>query len=121
MKNFEVKIGGYTWKVEFVPKEAISGNDGLTRPNDFTLLLRNDLLPKTTYLVFIHEVVHALLDTQGRCYQKKFDVEEMCEFVSFRYDEIVSIVDTFNREAFREERKVEPAPLFVPVNDEKYL
>lgn len=87
------RIGLYTWDVLFVDKEQIKGNDGQTRCNDFQILIRNDLSPITTELVLRHEVVHALLDTQGRVYQKKFDVEEVCEFIAWKLPEINDIVE----------------------------
>lgn len=87
------RIGLYTWDVLFVDKEQIKGNDGQTRCNDFQILIRNDLSPVTTELILRHEVVHALLDTQGRVYQKKFDVEEVCEFIAWKLPEINDIVE----------------------------
>ena len=60
--------------------------------------IADDLNSTTRELTFIHEVVHALLDTQGRCYQKKFDLEELCEFVAWKLPEINQIVEQFERE-----------------------
>ena len=87
------RIGLYTWDILFVDKEQIKDNDGQTRCNDFQILIRNDLSPVTTELVLRHEVVHALLDTQGRVYQKKFDIEEVCEFIAWKLPEINDIVE----------------------------
>lgn len=97
MKDFKVRIGCYTWQVKFVPKEEINGCDGRTFPNDFKILVRNDLNPIVMRSVFIHEVVHALLDTQGRCYQRKFDLEDVCEFIAWRFNEIQDIIETYER------------------------
>ena len=87
------RIGLYEWKIAFVDKEQIKGNDGQTCCNDFQILIRNDLSPVTTELILRHEVVHALLDTQGRVYQKKFDLEEVCEFIAWKLPEINQIVE----------------------------
>lgn len=87
------RIGLYTWDVLFVDKEVIKGCEGQTRCNDLKILIRNDLPLVTTEIVIRHEVVHALLDTQGRVYQKKFDVEEVCEFIAWRLPEINQIVE----------------------------
>lgn len=87
------RIGLYECKIAFVGKEQIQGSDGQTRCNDFQILIRNDLSPVTTELILRHEVVHALLDTQGRVYQKKFDLEEVCEFIAWKLPEINQIVE----------------------------
>jgi len=92
------RIGLYTWDIQFVDKEVIKGNDGQTRCNDFQILIRNDLSMITTELILRHEVVHALLDTQGRVYQKKFDLEEVCEFIAWRLPEINQVVETIMQE-----------------------
>lgn len=98
MKDYDTRIGNYTWRIKFVSKEELNGCDGRTIPNDFNILIRNDLPKLSQKLVFIHEIVHALLDTQGRCYQKSFNVEDMCEFFAFRFEELKSIVEMFEKE-----------------------
>lgn len=91
--NFELRIGNYTWSVEFIDKdnEEIKGCDGRTLYNDFRIIIRNDLNYIATKLVIRHEVVHALLSTQGRVFQKKYDIEEVCEFIAYRLNELEQI------------------------------
>lgn len=89
-------IGGHNWELKFVDKKEIEGNDGLCKPNDFIILIRKDLKKETASLVFAHEVVHAILDTQGRCYQKRFNIEEVCEFVAWQNDTVHTLVKVFN-------------------------
>lgn len=91
-------IGGYEWKVLIIDRKEIDGCDGRTFPNEFTIKIADDLKGIARETIFIHEVVHALLDTQGRCYQKKFDLEEMCEFIAYRHYEIKYIVEQFENE-----------------------
>ena len=88
--NFELRIGSYFWFVEFIDKdrEEIRGCDGRTLYNEFKIIIRNDLNYLATQLVLRHEAVHALLSTQGRVFQKKYDIEEVCEFVSYRLSEL---------------------------------
>ena len=92
------RIGLYTWEILFVPKENIIGDDGQTKTNDFIILIRDDLPLETTRIAITHEVVHALLSTQGRVYQRKFDVEEVCEFIAWKLPEINDIVDSIMAE-----------------------
>lgn len=93
-----MKIGLYDWKVLIVDRKEIDNCDGRTFPNDFTIKIADDLKGTARLLTFIHEVVHALLDTQGRCYQKKFGLEEVCEFVAWKLPEINQIVEQFEKE-----------------------
>ena len=93
-----MRIGLYNWTIKIVDRKEIDGNDGRTIPNSLEILIADDLKGTTRELTFIHEVVHALLNTQGRTYQKKFDVEEMCEFIAWKLPEINQIVEQFEKE-----------------------
>lgn len=93
-----MRIGLYEWKVLIVDRKEIDDCDGKTLPNELTIKIADDLKGIVKELVFTHEVVHALLDTQGRCYQKKFDLEDMCEFIAWKLPEINQIVEQFERE-----------------------
>ena len=93
-----MRIGLYEWKILIVDRKEIDGNDGRTLPNELTIKIADDLNGTTRGITFIHEVVHALLDTQGRCYQKKFDLEEMCEFIAWKLPEIEQILEQFEKE-----------------------
>lgn len=70
MKDFKVRIGCYTWQVRFVDVQELPRSEGQTRCNTFEILIRDDLDPNAKKLTFIHEAIHALLNTQGRFYQK---------------------------------------------------
>lgn len=93
-----MRIGLYDWKVLIVDRKEIDNCDGRTLPNELTIKIADDLKGTVREITFIHEVVHALLDTQGRCYQKKFDLEEVCEFIAWKLPEINQIVEQFERE-----------------------
>ena len=92
-----IRIGLYDWELLFVSKEEINGSDGQTRCNDFKILIRDDLNERAQRIVITHEIVHALLDTQGRVYQRKFDLEEVCELVAWKLPEINQILETIER------------------------
>ncbi len=91
----KIKINDYVWNVEFVSKddERMRGVDGRTLYNDFLILIRDDLNKVATKEVLIHEITHATLGMQGRCYQKKFDLEEVCEFVGFNGKKIIDLAE----------------------------
>ena len=97
MKDFKVRIGNYTWTVKFVDISQLPNADGETRYNVFEILIRDNLQEGMRRMVFIHEVVHALLGTQGRCFQKQFDLEDVCEFIAWRFNEIQDIIETYER------------------------
>lgn len=93
-----MRIGLYDWKVLIVDRKEIGGCDGRTIPNSLEIKIADDLKGTTREITFTHELIHALLDTQGRCYQKKFDLEELCEFIAWKLPEIQQCVEQFERE-----------------------
>ncbi len=99
-----LNIGNYKWELKFVPPEEIPECDGRTFYNDFRILVRNDLGRIPARLVIIHEIVHAILGTQGRVYQKEFGVEEVCEFIAWKLPEINAIMDKIDAEYYEKEK-----------------
>ena len=97
-QSYEVRIGLYPFTIKFVEPQEIEGCDGRTLHNDRIIKIRNDLDKVATELTLRHEIVHALLGTQGRVYQKKFDLEEVCEFIAYRLPEINSIMEVVSDE-----------------------
>ena len=79
-------IYGYIYKIKLIDKndERIKGNDGICMHNDLTILLRKDLNFTMLECVLRHEITHAILCLQGRCYHNKFTQEDLCEFVAFQ-------------------------------------
>lgn len=92
MAENKIKVGEYEFSVEFVKPNEIQGFDGQTLANDFKIVVRNDMSEEATRLTFIHEIVHTILLTQGRHYQVEFNVEDMCEFISYQLNEINRLV-----------------------------
>lgn len=85
-KTKHTYLHNYPFEIKFVPNdyELIKGYDGRTFYNKRLILMRDDLDDVMTKAVLRHELTHAILMVQGRGYQKKFDVEELCEFVAFQ-------------------------------------
>lgn len=93
----KTRIGLYEWEIRLSPRKEIQGNDGQTRYNEFVILIADDLTPSAKEISLRHEVIHALLGTQGRAFQRKFDVEELCEFIAWKLPEINDIMSRFER------------------------
>ena len=105
MNDFELNILGYQWRVSFVDRSEINGCEGRTIPSQMEIKIANDMPDAATEVVFIHEVIHALMDSQGRCYERKLDVELVCEFIAWNYNIINSIVDSYRQLKKWEEEK----------------
>lgn len=87
MKNrIKINIYGYEWTIEFVNKDnkSLKGCDGMTYLNELTIFIRKDVNKQMIRSILRHELTHAILCVQGRWYQKKFDKEELCEFIAFQ-------------------------------------
>ena len=95
-KEIDIEIGLYPFKLKFF-KLTDEKYDGLTKYNDRTIDIRDDLDDIATMLIIRHEIVHAILCTQGRYLQRKFDVEEMCEFIAYKLPEINEICEYIER------------------------
>lgn len=97
MKDIKVRIGLYPFVIKFLNKEDMGECDGRTYHNDRIIKIRNDLDEIATELTLRHEITHAILGTQGRVYQTKFNLEEVCEFIAYKVPEINQIVDIIKR------------------------
>lgn len=91
-KDIEIMISGYPFTIKFFKKNN-EYYDGLTRYNERIMEIRDDVDLMATMLLVRHEITHAILCCQGRRYQKKFDVEEVCEFVSYTCEEITKLTN----------------------------
>ena len=89
----KVKIFGHTWSVRRIKDEDMKGTVGKTWSFHFAIDLNEELTESELPLVVKHEVCHAVLDTQGRGFHKKFSNEDLCEFVAWNGDEITRITN----------------------------
>ena len=96
-RMIKVSINNHTWAVRRLSPEDMNWAKcqmyGYTWVQHKVIDILDTLEKKDLPLVIKHEVCHALLDTQGRRYQRKFDVEELCEFIAWNIDEIKKISD----------------------------
>lgn len=94
MEDFKVRIGCHARQVRFVDVRELPRSEGQTRCNTLEILIRDSLDENAKRLTFIHEAIHALLDTQGRFCQSKFTQEEVCESMAWRFNGIQDIIET---------------------------
>lgn len=98
----KVKIGNHLWSIRFLDREQMRpGEDGTCWSCKKCIDIDSASGRNETSIILTHELVHALLATQGRCYQKKFSHEEMCEFVTWNIDEIIKIRDKVLKEVYK--------------------
>ena len=95
-KEIKIKVEGYLFTIKFVNTDK-ENYDGITWNRTRVIEIRDDLDDEATMLLIRHELVHAILTCQGRIYQKKFDVEEVCEFVAYKLPKINEICNTIKR------------------------
>ena len=95
-KDIEIMINEYPFTIKFFKKNN-EYYDGLTRYNERIIEIRDDVDLIATMLLVRHEITHAILCCQGRCYQKKFDVEELCEFISYELPKINEICNAIKQ------------------------
>lgn len=83
---------GYEWELEFVDKnnKEIDGAWGITLNYDMKILIRNDLNPQLVKECIVHELTHAVWLSQGRGDPRKINIEELCEFIGFCGETIIS-------------------------------
>ena len=91
-KQINFRLGLYPFTLEFKTREENKGYDGRTWHNERKITVADDLDEISTTITIRHEIVHALLATQGRVFQKKFDIEEMCEFIAYKLPEINEVM-----------------------------
>ena len=95
MKNvIKIKIYGTDFSVRFLPENLMEKyNRGTTWYDKRAIDILETLDEKSTELTIKHELTHAFLLMQGRRYQKKFDLEDVCEFVSYTCEEITKLTN----------------------------
>lgn len=88
----KVKIGGHLWSVRFMEPHLMRPDEnGTCWTNKCCIDIDCTMDEKETKLILTHEIVHALLGTQGRAFQKEYDEESICEIITWNIDEIIAI------------------------------
>lgn len=92
--TMHVDIIGYSYTVIFTDDyEPFRKNDGLfgeTNYDTLTIYIRRSLCPVAMEKTVLHELTHALLNVQGGIMRREFDLESLCEFVSWNSEYLVN-------------------------------
>lgn len=82
-------IGTYVFKLKLTNAKndsRLENLEGLTNYRERQILVRDDLDDLTTMCMVRHELVHAILYTQGRTFYDSYDEELMADFVAMNFD-----------------------------------
>ena len=95
-KGHFVKINGHCWDVKFVNSEDeyLKGKRlGWTDTYNRVIRIDKSLDNESIKIVLIHELTHAILDSQGRGRQDNFSQEDVADFVSWNLDELSRLLE----------------------------
>ena len=98
---FKVKIGNHKWSIRFLPPDLMRENEygtcwSLKRAIDIDASLDKE----EARIILGHELSHAFLTVAGKLHNKEFDEEEVCDFITWNIDQIMSIRDYVLKERF---------------------
>lgn len=98
---FKVKIGNHKWSIRFLPPDLMRENEygtcwSLKRAIDIDASLDKE----EAKIILGHELSHAFLTVAGKLHNKQFDEEEVCDFITWNIDQIMSIRDYVLMERF---------------------
>ena len=90
----KVQIGNYKWSIRFLPPELMRENEygtcwSLKRAIDIDASLDHE----EAKIILGHELAHAFLTVAGKLHNKEFDEEEVCDFITWNIDQIITIRD----------------------------
>ena len=91
-----IEINSIPWTVEFVDEEDEDlGTQYVGRTLQWKqrIVVQKKMSYQMIREVLIHELTHATLACQGRYFQNKFSVEDVCEFVGFNADMIIELAE----------------------------
>ena len=81
--------------------ESFIKNDGLFGEiiyDNLTIYIKDSLCDESKRRVIIHELTHALLNSQGRLYNNNWDREDLCEMFAWNAELLVKLRDTIWKE-----------------------
>lgn len=79
----KINLNGHEWTVLLTDRKNLNGDDGQCHTRTLIIYISNDLKGDARLCSFVHELTHAILNSSGRYYQSKFQLEEVCEFVAW--------------------------------------
>lgn len=90
-----VNINDIPWKVRFLPSEQMrDGDNGTCYSLKRTIDIDDSLDYSEACIIITHELMHALMATQGRCFEEEINNESVCEIVAWNLDKLVCLRDS---------------------------
>jgi len=92
------------WKIRFLPSEQMrEGDNGTCWSLKRIIDIDASLGYQEAKKVLTHELMHALMATQGRSYEEEINNESVCEIVAWNIDKIVSLRDSIMQQKYNKE------------------
>ena len=93
-ESMEVVINNIKWDVQFVSADLLPADYlGYCCSENLTIRVLDTLSKTRRRYTLIHELVHALLQSQGRTYQwEDMNEEDVCELIAWNLDTIYKLV-----------------------------
>ena len=100
----KVKISSRIWSVRFLKPEQMRESEyGTCWTLKRAIDIDGTLDYEETKIILGHELVHAYLAAFGKLHNKNFDEEEVCDFITWNIDDIISVRDKILKERFSNE------------------
>jgi len=99
-----VSINDTSWKVRFLPSDQMrEGDNGTCWSLKRTIDIDDSLGYHEAKMVLTHELMHALMATQGRSFEAELNNESVCEIVAWNLDKIVRLRDSIMQQRYKKE------------------
>lgn len=91
----KIIINNVEWDFNFVPSVCLPANYyGQCCEEELTINVLENMSPQRQRFTIIHELIHAIIHSQGRAYTwEDMNEENVCEFIAWNLDTINSLVD----------------------------
>ena len=98
----KVKIGSRIWEIRFLDQEYMRPKEwGTCWSLKRVIDIDSSLDYEEAKIILGHELVHAYITSFGKLHKRTFSEEEVCDFVTWNIDEIMSVRDKILKERFR--------------------
>lgn len=92
-----IKVNDVTYQLVITDQyDSFIKNDGLFGEivyDTLTIYIKDSLCDESKRRVMIHELCHALLNSQGRLYSNSFDREDLCEMFAWNAETLINLRD----------------------------
>lgn len=96
-----VDINNIEWKVRFLsPEQMREGDNGTCWSLKRTIDIDDSLDYYEVMKVLTHELMHALMATQGRSFEEALSQESVCEIVAWNLDKLLILRDDIMKQRY---------------------